>query len=556
VENNKSQSNESSFLPTTNESIDLISIGKQNSREWGVGKSLSTAYRVTAIIQTLQKLLSESGDGFILFLMGDQLPPEETLQQIIRNNPSIDVWYDDAIGTRLEWPDMLDFVSPVNYFNMEVPAVVSSVSSISLRCLLVRKEILVKNGFLEERFISVEGAVKEWAWRLIYRGILFQYTNLLHALPLKKHTPISIEDQYRFIKYRFGQKWFFWSLMRSWVVGLTTMEEALKAFRTIRTEEAPNSLAPRDHSPWRNTDIKDEHAKVTVLIPTVERYPYLVTVLKQLEEQSILPYEVIVIDQTPERERKPELFVGHPKIGLKYFTLDRAGQCTSRNFGLLQSSGDYILFIDDDVEIKNDLIEKHLQCIRYFHADVSCGVCDEVGAGPIPKEYTFIRLSDIFPTNNGMVKRHVLEKSGLFDLAYDRGQRADGDLGARIYKTGARMILNPEIRLLHYHAPQGGLRKHKVRRVTFASSRQYITHFRLPHITELYFAKIHCSKRQQREYNLLTLLGTFSIRGGAWRKAEKIAYAILMLPSFFYKMGKRNRAASKMLSDFPKIPRF
>src|SRR5882762_1816105 len=182
------------------ETIDLVSLGTQSVREWGMGKSESATYEVSSIDQAVKNILNESGDGFILFLLNDQSgPQQETLRQLIRNDISIDVWYDDAIAESLRWPAMLDFVSPVNYFNMKVSDTVSSISSISLRCLLVHKEILVNYGFLDERFCSVEGAVKEWVHRLIYRGILFQYARLLPVPKLHEASPIPIEDQYRFI---------------------------------------------------------------------------------------------------------------------------------------------------------------------------------------------------------------------------------------------------------------------------------------------------------------------------------------------------------------------
>jgi hypothetical protein len=163
-------------------------------------------------------------------------------------------------------------------------------------------------------------------------------------------------------------------------------------------------------------------------------------------------------------------------------------------------------------------------------------------------------MADVLPTNNGMLKRSVLAATGLFDLAYDRGQRADGDLGARIYKRGVSLILNPEIRLLHHHAPVGGLRKHKARKVTFATSRKFINHFRLPHRTELYLNKRHFSKKQQREAIYLILIGTFSIRGNRLRKLMKIIFAGFLLPYHFFLIWSRDKEATEMLLTYPQIP--
>ena len=46
---------------------------------------------------------------------------------------------------------------------------------------------------------------------------------------------------------------------------------------------------------------------VTVLIPTLDRYEYLRTILSQLRAQTVRPLEVIVVDQTPAARRAPPL---------------------------------------------------------------------------------------------------------------------------------------------------------------------------------------------------------------------------------------------------------
>src|SRR5258706_4937419 len=97
------------------ETIDLVSLGMPSACEWGMGKSVAAGHGVSSINQTVKNILNESGNGFVLFLCGDLAPPEETLSQIIRNDTSIDVWYDDTITEALQWPGTLDFVSPVNY---------------------------------------------------------------------------------------------------------------------------------------------------------------------------------------------------------------------------------------------------------------------------------------------------------------------------------------------------------------------------------------------------------------------------------------------------------
>ena len=169
--------------------------------------------------------------------------------------------------------------------------------------------------------------------------------------------------------------------------------------------------------------------RVTVLIPTLERYPYLRTLLGQLREQTIRPHEIIVVDQTPREARDTGLADEFCDLPLRILYLDQAGQCSSRNAGLRQASGDYVLFLDDDDEVPPDLLERDTcngwrpsgrTSRRAWRRRRAPGRCRTTSA---------TRASDVFPTNNAMIRREVLRDSGLFDLAYDRGQRATATWG-------------------------------------------------------------------------------------------------------------------------------
>src|SRR5262249_23808170 len=186
---------------------------------------------------------------------------------------------------------------------------------------------------------------------------------------------------------------------------------------------------------------------------------------------------------TPAPRRDRAIANEFADLPLTVLELESAGQCTARNAGLLRARGDAILFVDDDDEIDADLIARHVAHLAATGADVSSGVAKEPGAGPIPEAFTRARASDVFPTNNSLARRRVLERSGLFDLAYDHGARADGDLGMRAYLSGAVMLLSPTICVLHHHAPRGGLRTHGARVVTYAGSRRRITLRHLPEVT-------------------------------------------------------------------------
>ena len=189
-----------------------------------------------------------------------------------------------------------------------------------------------------------------------------------------------------------------------------------------------------------------------------------------------------------------------------------------------------------------------------FGAEISCGVANEVGAGRLPPDFRFLRTSDVFPTNNTLLRRTALFRSGLFDLAYDRRPRADGDLGLRLYLAGATLVLNPAISVLHHHAPAGGLRTHKARTVTYALSRSRVFCRALAGVSEFYLAGRYSTRGQVRELYWHSVLGSFSLHGSLPKRTAKCLVGALLLPVTLWQLQSRLAQATDLAARFPQIP--
>lgn len=452
-------------------------------------------------------------------------------------------------------PQLLDFVVPTSMLTRDPPANLEATSwRISLRCCLMRSEVLRQMGGVHPEFTTLDGAALELGHRYAMRGVLTRHIPwLLPESVSFRISEIPFDDELRFIYYRFGWRWTKWALLRGVLTHFISPVKAIKAWREISGGPRPPIPGPFVHdSPSTTPDVGNP--RVSVLIPTLERYPYLRKLLGQLQLQTINPYEIIIIDQSSRETRDTNLASDFDNLPLNCIYLDQPGQCSARNAGLSRAKGEFILFLDDDDEVTPDLIAAHIRNLKRFQADVSSGVAEEVGAGDLPENFTYTRLSDVFPTNNTLIHRGVLETAGLFDLAFDRGARADADIGMRIYLHGGYMILNPEISLLHHHAPAGGLRAHKARVITYASSRKSLIQRHLPSKTEIYLAKRYFTPRQVRESLWQRVLGTFSLRGPWWRRGLKILISFLLLPHTWWQIKVLERQADQMLQVYPQIP--
>lgn len=510
------------------------------------------------------KLLDSSGllncDALLFWDPVLGIPPESLAKDFIGS--SADVWHAGLNLGMKGLPQVIDFVMPDWMFNCDpAPEIEATSWRLTLSACLIRTDVIKKMGWLRPEFRSLEAATLEMGHRWITGGVFMRHVPALINNNLKEKNQsqykakfqISFEDELLFIRCRFGNFWTKWSLGRAVLSGYVNIFKAWQAYKELSGFRKENASKP-----YRNEPLPygvHRSASVTVLIPTLDRYPYLRTLLDQLRRQTILAHEIIIVDQTDSIRRDSKLKEDFGDLPIKLIYQDQAGQCTSRNAGLKSAEGDYILFLDDDDEIAPDLIEKHLNNLEFFKCAVSSGIVEETGIAAIPESLKTLRASDVFPTNNTMIRKEILEKSGLFDLAYNRKQRADGDLGMRVYLSGAHMILNPSISLIHHHAPQGGLRVHKARVMTYGKSRKSFFMRHLPSDSEIYLGKRYFSKTQVREMIWMRFFGTFSIRGGKMRKFMKLIISIMLFPHTVWAFRKAILSADFMRQHFPSIPR-
>ncbi len=573
-------------------SIDLIRFGKEKvASHWPLGQILDCDFNLQAVYKLIETRLPSSFAEAFLFWEGALGQPDmDRLQELLKQ--PVDLWH---AGLKLGMgglPGAIDFVQPTWMLNRDPDPEIEATSwRVSFRACLIRTEVLRQMGGIRPEFKTLEAAALEMGHRFISRGVLMRHVPGLLPISHSRDSmsspndfigdqqadsrlkacgndnkDIPFEDELRFVYYRFGKKWAQWTLMRAVLSGYVSFAKAFAAWKKVCFTNQNVIANPARflrgaaiHEIASSSPLGTPHndrppVSISVLIPTLERYPYLRLLLEQLRGQTVKPLEIIIVDQTPIGQREPKLADEFKDLPLKIVYLDQPGQCSSRNAGLKIAVGERVLFLDDDVEIPPNFIQKHLQTLRDFSCEVSSGVINEIGTSGIPENFKCFRTSDVFPAGNSMIQKDILKKSGLFDFAYNHKQRADADLGMRIYLGGAQMILNPEISVLHHHASQGGLRAHKARVVTYASSRKSLFQRHLPSDSEIYLAMRYFTPRQIRESLWLRILGTFSARGAKGMRILKFIISLASLPNTLWEIRQASIHAKHMLQVFSAIP--
>ena len=102
--------------------------------------------------------------------------------------------------------------------------------------------------------------------------------------------------------------------------------------------------------------------KISVIIPTFNRYKMIGRAINSILEQTYKPYEIIIVDDGSTDETKHLIHDEYPTI--KYFCQSRSGVSKARNRGIVESKGDWIAFLDSDDEWLPNKLEKQKENLK------------------------------------------------------------------------------------------------------------------------------------------------------------------------------------------------
>lgn len=225
---------------------------------------------------------------------------------------------------------------------------------------------------------------------------------------------------------------------------------------------------------------------ITVVIPTYGREEPLKDSIVDVLNQDYPNYEVLVVDQSP--THKPEIQAYLEEVAaagkIQWFRLNWASLPGARNYAIRRSSGDIILFIDDDVKLKPGFLAAHAK--NYMQnpevGAVAGRVFDRMKLGDsggdlqieyLPPEamdpgiawYHIDLVHTIKPQQvltargcNMSFRREIFTKHGLrFDERFGGSAvREESDFCLRFRRTGYKIWYDPEADLIHLGEETGG----------------------------------------------------------------------------------------------------
>lgn len=343
----------------------------------------------------------------------------------------------------------IKYTQPAWQFNL-IPSLEGCFAS----CYITEDEC--PKDLFDERYETTSARMADAGYALWNRGVLLKSTKeQIQKVQLSKP---SVKDEYTFIRKYWGSVWAAFVLTRR-IFSLNNPWKELKYyFATRRIQKIDVYTNANSYEEYQSFEsgLIASNPRVAVIIPTLNRYPYLRDALHDLEQQSYTNFEVIIVDQSDNFDQS---FYCEFKLQIQIIRQPEKLLWTARNTAVKSTNAEYLLFFDDDSRVNADWIEQHLKCIDFFNAQISAGVSFAVAGQKISPSYNFFRWADQFDSGNAMVKREVMRTIGLFDEQFNGQRMGDAEFAYRAYMNGVKSISNPKAHRVHLKVSEGGLRE-------------------------------------------------------------------------------------------------
>lgn len=219
--------------------------------------------------------------------------------------------------------------------------------------------------------------------------------------------------------------------------------------------------------------------KITVIIPTYNRDKVLCATIQQILIQDYKNFELIIVDQTKK----------HDDYTLKYFTelppnvnvikVEKPNLPAARNIGIKQSSGEIIVFLDDDMIVPVNMLSKLTKVYRERDDIYALSGFGETPSHPQESKYSILNKNDrkrildgideitSVSTFNGFFmtfRKNIFNEVGLFDEWIGNQPKAAGEdfeFSLRVKSKGYKLYLLTDLTVTHLALTEGGCEARK-----------------------------------------------------------------------------------------------
>lgn len=175
---------------------------------------------------------------------------------------------------------------------------------------------------------------------------------------------------------------------------------------------------------------------VSIIIPTFNRIALLTTAIQSVVKQSYLNWELLIIDDFS-TDATEEIVVSQARGNsrINYYKNPVKGVNNARNYGLLKAKGDWVVFLDSDDELCENMLEVHLKKMEligpvqlsvsfskvYYEYNHSVIISDSIYSENLLLDFLIKKVT--WPINAAVINRNFLISNGIqFDDKLLNGQ--------------------------------------------------------------------------------------------------------------------------------------
>lgn len=228
----------------------------------------------------------------------------------------------------------------------------------------------------------------------------------------------------------------------------------------------------------------------SIIIPTLHRTSFLLSTLKDLVVQNFkYSFEIIIVDQSNTKDIKVLHYAKTFSV-IKYHHITKfKGLPQARNYGAKNAMYNYILYLDDDIQCKPDLLEQHYMFLKKknysmvaggitekFKLNTNCaiGKFNYRTANPL-RGFHIKGQKEVDHAGGGnfSIKKDVFLKIGGIDEHLTKGAALyeETDFCLRLKNAGHIIYYNYHAHMYHLAAETGGCRVQNISNYIFSLSR-------------------------------------------------------------------------------------
>lgn len=203
--------------------------------------------------------------------------------------------------------------------------------------------------------------------------------------------------------------------------------------------------------------------KISFIVASVDRDKELQECIASIEKahkyKQDIPIEILVVVQ--KAKQKKDILIRYPEITTFYY-IDKIGLSVARNFAITKSTGDYLIFLDDDAGVKEDFIDVlSRKVIEYNNVNAFCGrLTDPVRNIPFSvlfqnEKVRKLRRFDYqyFMGSAHILSRKIIEEIGCYDERFGVGSKYRGseesDIFFRLKAANEQVVYLPDLNFYH-----------------------------------------------------------------------------------------------------------